>query len=366
MLKLLHTADLHLDSPFDALGDTLAIRRRAEQRKLLGHILSLAEEQGAALLLLAGDLLDSDSAYAETSGLLLEVFAGTSLEIFIAPGNHDPCTRLSPWTRLKFPPNVHIFRKNAVECVELPSLNLRVFGAGFEQSFAPPLLRGVEVKKLPGVTDVMVLHGDLNSEASPYNPISEDDIAQSGMDYIALGHVHAGTGLKRAGRTHYAYSGCPEGRGFDECGEKTVIEAEVGPGVCRARALPVGGRQYEILNVDLTGAVDPAQKLRRSLPEDTAQDIYRILLTGECAAPLNLGALREMLSPLFFSLQLRDTTRPAEKLWARAGEDTLRGLFLTRMKRLYDGAENEIQREIVVSALRYGLAAIDNAEEPRT
>ena len=71
MIRLLHAADLHLDSPFDALGEEKAALRRREQRGLLRSLAAIRAEQGAQLVLLSGDLFDSDSSWAETEELLI-------------------------------------------------------------------------------------------------------------------------------------------------------------------------------------------------------------------------------------------------------------------------------------------------------
>ena len=80
MAKIFHCADLHLDSPFEALPGALAAQRRQEQRALLRSLPELARQNGAEILLLPGDLLDSDSAYGETARLLSDVFDGCGCE----------------------------------------------------------------------------------------------------------------------------------------------------------------------------------------------------------------------------------------------------------------------------------------------
>lgn len=87
--KLLHAADLHLDSPFEGLGAKKAAQRRAEQRQLLYGIANLAKSEGVQMILLAGDLLDSDSAYAETAEDIAQAFGGLGIPVIISPGNHD-------------------------------------------------------------------------------------------------------------------------------------------------------------------------------------------------------------------------------------------------------------------------------------
>ena len=81
MIRIIHAADLHLDSPFESLGAEKASVRRSEQRALLERITAEVNKRNADLLLLAGDLLDSDSAYPETAKLLAETFAQTKAQV---------------------------------------------------------------------------------------------------------------------------------------------------------------------------------------------------------------------------------------------------------------------------------------------
>lgn len=361
-LRLIHAADLHMDSPFEGLSAEKAALRRAEQRQLPAELAELCRREGAQLLLLAGDLLDSADAWAETGETLLSVLSELSIPVMIAPGNHDWVSRSSPYVRLPFPANVHIFRRPRLECVPLPELGVRVWGAGYTDNRCPPLLRGFAPEKAPGQLDILVLHGEVGRPASPYCPMTEEELAGSGMDYAALGHVHTCSGLRRAGSVWYAWPGCPEGRGFDECGEKGVLSVSLSPGAAEARFLPLGRRRYERLAVE--AGADPLRSVLSALPEGTQRDVYRILLTGECDAPPDLAALSAALEDRFFALSLRDGTEPRRDLWARAAEDNLHGLFLRRMKKELEAAPDEASRQLVVMAVRAGLAAMEGREAP--
>ena len=116
-LKILHTADLHLDSPFEGLPSGKASVRRNEQRGLLGRLAELAQSEKADVLLLSGDLLDSDNTYYETGDELIRSLGGTGMPVFIAPGNHDYYSDKSPYARLELPANVHVFTKEKPDCV---------------------------------------------------------------------------------------------------------------------------------------------------------------------------------------------------------------------------------------------------------
>ena len=89
MLHILHAADLHLDAPFAALDPGQAAQRRSEQRLLLDKLADLAAERKADLVLLSGDLLDSEQTYRETAQALAAALGRIDAPVVIAPGNHD-------------------------------------------------------------------------------------------------------------------------------------------------------------------------------------------------------------------------------------------------------------------------------------
>ena len=126
--------------------------------------------------------------------------------------------------------------------------------------------------------------------------------------------------------------------------------------------VPFARRRYEILTVDVTGQA-PRAAIEAALPAETVQDLYRILLTGETGeGGAQAEALQEALADRFYALEIRDQTRLAEDLWARAAEDSLRGLFLRDLKSRLDSARTEEERQRITMAARFGLAALDHRD----
>lgn len=360
-VKILHAADFHMDSPFASLTEEKAVERRREQRALLNRLRETAEKTGAQIVLLSGDLFDSGSSYWETGESLSRMFDGMKAEVFIAPGNHDYYTSRSPYAFMDLPSNVHIFRTPQLRSFELTELGVRVWGAGFSSSTCEPLLRGFTAAK-SDLIELMVLHGDV-AAASRYNAISESDIAGSGLDYLALGHVHSFSGIKKAGGTFYAYPGCLEGRGFDETGPKGVITGTVSKGACELEFTPIEGRQYRIVDVDLTGAADPAEAALAAVGDGWPRDVVRLVLRGSISGGVNIGGLTDALGGKAYHLTVRDETRPIRDIWAGVGDDTLTGLYLARLRSLYDEAADDGERERIELAARYGVAALEGREE---
>lgn len=365
MIKILHGADFHLDSPFESLPEEKAVIRRAEQRETLKAMVELAKRERVEIVLLSGDLLDSGRNYYETAQVMQSTLGSLSVPVFIAPGNHDYYSHTSPYSILKFTDNVHIFTSSEVEKVELKTLGAVIWGAAFTGEVCGPLLSEMGNLKNSKAINIMALHGVVGEPGSRYNPIDEKDIARTGLDYLALGHKHSFSGFKRVANTTYAYPGCPEGRGFDEVGEKGVIIAEVSKGSVTGKFVPLAKRKYGILNVDLSAAEDAEESVLEAVPRSVEGDIYKIVLDGEYSGKIDTGKILDAVAPKFYHVTMRDITRPRRDIWAQAEEDTLKGLFLRKMRAKYD-AGGQAEREEVILAIRYALAAMERGEEWRT
>ena len=209
MAKVLHAADFHLDSAFRALPEEQARLRRQESRELPGRLVDWANDHGARLMLLAGDLFDSDQLYSQTAQMLAQALSRFRGTVVIAPGNHDWLSAASPYRQPIWPDNVHIFLGRGMERLALPELQCTVYGAAFTAPEEPESgLRGFYAQP-DGSARIMVLHGDMGSRESRYRPLTPEEIAATGLDYLALGHVHAPSAMNRAGNTVWAYPGLP-------------------------------------------------------------------------------------------------------------------------------------------------------------
>lgn len=328
MMKILHSADWHLDTPQPDL--------RKDLLSIPGKIADLARREKCDLLLLSGDLFDGPYSQ-ESLDAVRRALKEFALSVFIAPGNHDFCSPASPWLTETWPENVHIFTSAAITSVTVPGLNCRVYGAGFQSMDCPGLLEGFQADCTEKYA-LGVFHGAPLKAKSPYNPITQQQVENSALDYLALGHVHQ-TGSFRAGSTLCAWSGCPMGRGFDETGEKGVLIVTLGE-TARAEFFPLGFPQFHDLTVDAQG--DAAAALRSVLPPVCTADHYRVTLTGE-AEEVNTAALKSIY-PHLPNLLLQDSTIPPIDLWANAGEDSLEGIYFDLLRR--QGKAGQLAAEI--------------------
>lgn len=359
MLTLIHAADFHLDSPFAGLTPAKAAARRAMQRQLPGELAQLAREVGAQAALLPGDLLDGQRAYGETAEALAQGLGEFPCPVFVAPGNHDCYDARSFYRTVEWPGNVHIFTKSAPEAVELDDIPCTVHGAAFtapHRTDSP--LAGFHAPR-DGRIHLMAVHGDVGGRGD-YGPITREEIAGSGLTYLALGHVHSWSGPCRDGDTVWCYPGCPQGRGFDETGDKGAVVVRIQDGgEVSLTFVPMARSRYQVRQVDLTGADDLLGAARAAL--DCPEDVYRLIFTGERGSEgLRLHDLQQALSSRCQGLELVDRTRLRRSVWQRAGEDSLTGLFLREMERR---CQEEPDNEVLQQAVRFGLAALENRED---
>lgn len=335
MIKILHSADWHLDSPLQGRLPQQAELLRRELLQIPDRVAALCREENCDLMLLAGDLFDGP--YSQQTYLAVyDALQSVNVPVFIAPGNHDYICPDSPYEKEFWPENVHIFKKQQIEWVDLPALGLRVYGAGFQSMDCPGLLEGFQAEGFA----VGLFHGDPTQVNSPYNPITKTQTAQSGLAYLALGHVHKGDGL-RAGDTLCAWPGCPMGRGYDEQGEKGVLIVTL-EDTAQTRFVPLEGPRFFDVSVDFAAGIGSV------LPAVANHDFYRVTLTGE-AEKVDLEALRAQFGA-FPNLVLRDQTHRPVDLWQSVGEDNFEGVYFGLLQGALAEANLEEKEKILLAA----------------
>ena len=369
MPKILHFADLHLDTPFRCGSPAASEIRRRELRETFASLIDYIREHDIVLALVAGDLFDAAAVTKDTAAFVTAQLASApSCHFVIAPGNHDPITPDSVYQNTRFPDNVTVFRRAALDCVSFPALGVDVYGYAFVGSTLETCPAVGQTPKDPSRLNLLCAHADVGAPLSPYAPIAERDLSDSGFEYVALGHIHAYSGVRSAGHTYYAYSGCLEGRDFGETGYKGALlldlEKENGELRLTPTWLRFSRRRYEVSEVDLSGATD-ADAVTRAIEAHIATQGYgedtllRLILRGRVSPALTCDgrALSQMFGRSLSYLEIEDATLPlydAAELEKDAG---ILGAFFAEMRPLLESGTPEERRE-AARALRIGLAAL--------
>lgn len=352
-MKILHSADWHLDAPITGRTPDQARFLREELLKIPDRIASVFKAEGCDLLLLAGDLFDGPCT-PESLHALRTALEEISAPVFIAPGNHDFCHSGSPYIAQPWPENVHIFTHPAMEAAILPELDCTVYGAGYTAMDCPALLQDLTIT---GGTkwNIGLLHSDPLQAGSPYAPVTARQVKDSGLDYLALGHIHKG-GSFRAGDVLCAWPGCPMGRGYDEAGMKGALLVELGEGV-RAEFLPMNTPRF--FDETVEAGSDAAASAAAVLPPVNSRDFYRLTFTGY-SAPIDLSNIAAGF-PHIPNLELRDRTLPEIDLWSAAGEDSLEGVYFRLLHEAMN-TESEALQERVKLAAKISRQILDGQE----
>lgn len=353
-LKIVHCADLHIDSAHALFGDRAA-RRAAEVANALYNITKHCRETGAEVLLIAGDLFDNpcpQEAWVESARENLASL--TETEVFIVAGNHDYITPSSPYLK-DWGEHIHILKQN--ECLEFDTF--RVYGESFFEPFSGGIT--LPTAKDDGKINILLMHGDVFG--GEYNPLTEQKIAATKMDYVALGHVHSYSGVKYAHGVAYAYPGSCEPLGFDEIGDHGVLSGTIFKGQADLTFVPLCRRRFLELSADVAPFSDNAE-LERHLKElltPYKNDMIKIILSGECDFKVNRERLKTALEESVFFLKIKDRTYPKENLELLRKEQTLKGFFADKMLTVIETARGE-EKEKAERALRLGLAAFAGRE----
>ncbi len=365
-VKILHCADLHIGASVSFLGEKSS-SRQMETLLTFERICDTASKENVKIVLISGDLFDSNKIPESFFERVISKMAEKSdIYFVISLGNHDPLNFSSPFWNAKMPENIKLFSdKDGVFPI---GDNVDVYG----RSFCEVLEKGEDKFSLnpdPEKINIMCIHGEYGL-GGMQNPITDDFIINSGMDYIALGHVHQKSTPKKIGNTYIAYSGCPEGLGFDELGEKGVYIGEIDKNYCNISFVKTAKRMHIEEKIDVTSCENSPEIYEKIIEtligkygESYTENLYKIILCGEIKedTEINLTEIKERLKEKVYFVKIKDKTGIKFNLDALKNEVSLKGIFVSNM--LKKAEENPEIKEEIEEALKIGLKAFSGEVE---
>ena len=303
MLKFIHAADLHLDSPLQRLeryeGAPVDAVRSAS-RRALENLVDLALSETVDLVLFAGDIFDGDWKDYNTGLYFVSQLSRlemAGIAVFIVSGNHDAASRMT--RSLPYPPNVHVFSSRKPETRVIEPLRVAVHGQGFATAAVVDNLASRYPDALAGHFNIGLLHTSLTGRPGHenYAPCTLDDLASRGYDYWALGHVHQFEIVSHDPAA--VFSGAIQGRQIRETGPKGCVLVTVAEGQGPEPVhLALDVIRWARLTVDLSGAAIFDQILERfkdaAEPVIDGQDglpvILRVVLGGRTDLHASMAA----------------------------------------------------------------------------
>lgn len=378
MLRLIHTADVHLGARHDDLGEQASAQRERQFAAFKAAIdLALAEK--VDIFLIAGDLFDSNvqpRRSAERVAAELRRLVDGRIRTVIIPGTHDVYDRASIYRAYDLPALAGSGPDDDFVTVldpDHPSIHLAacdvvVHGRVFGTKRAPHSpLRDIdpEADATAATWRIGMVHGAIAIPGKTDRDevvITTDEIAATHLDYLALGHWHSAQ-VGKAGSVTYAYSGAPEPVALnqDRAGKVLLVELNQRDG---ARTVTVEERQvgktrFERRDLDAsTVAGQPAlvESLRALADPDLVLDV-RLVGVRPDELDLDLDEIETALAPAFLKVRVRDTSVPALTEGTLPSPDTIAGAFIrdqeahiAELEAAGAGAEAAEQRD----ALRLG------------
>ena len=351
-MKIIHCADLHLGSKLNSLlPKAKADERRTEILHAFADMVGFARRENIGLILMSGDVFDSNKPFKRDKEYFYDVISENKDIAFVyLRGNHD---------------NEESYTETGLD-------NLYLFGnAWTTHTFDDVTVSGIEM--MPGNADslydtlildrqkknIVMLHGELSGD-SGYNKICLNKLANKSIDYLALGHIHSFSTGRLDGRGKYAYSGCLEGRGFDETESKgfVVLDTDADWSI---RFVPFSKRRLHDVDVDISEC--NSQREAESLVLDTLdyedEDIVRVNLVGDIKFD-GTGIeklIQSSLSIRYYHVVVRDRTRMAGNYEDYRDEMSLRGEFIRAV--LSSEYDEDRKKEII----RVGLNALEGRED---
>ena len=374
MARILHMADMHFDSAFTSnLSINKSKLRRSEQREVFSRIIEMVKTEQIDVMLISGDLFDSENVSEETINFMVRKFAEISeIPVLIAAGNHDPFNMNSVYERISLGDNVHIFNIEG-GFYDFENLNLRVSGVSFGSEDGSNIKTPKTLH--PEFSNILVMHGNVVSGTAEsgirYNPVTKQEIENSGFDYIAFGHVHSFSGINVEGRTYWAYPGIPEPRGFDESGERGVVIGNVLKAGSEFNLRKVLKRNYHTLEIEITADISDNEQIIElidsKIKEYGNQNIFRIILIGKLRSDffIDIDLLKSRTEKLGFFVEIKDETEMEYDLSVDIQDNSLRAEYIRLMqKKLDEFVHGTREYRIIENAVKYGLDAIEGRLKP--
>ena len=404
MVRLIHTADLHLDSAFSSrFSKEEAEERRRNLLIAWNKLLQYGIERKVQAILISGDLFDSPVVSRSTMEIFLSsIRKNPEISFFYLRGNHD--TKNTFRFRDDLPKNLFLFSKEGKKYrlkEKLVLLGQEFYGTERRNEFPeepygterrsefpeesygtesllelqeePEELVEEELLSPSSAKDavqsiwnlkeedcnILMLHGALREggpEVQNEQGISLKQLSRYPIHYLALGHIHKREEGK-CGSLNYIYPGCLQGRGFDEEGEKGFYYLEIQSATkeIKAEFVPLKEGAFRIIPLFLSeedGTLDAEEKIRESLKKEGAEakDSVRIILKGEKRAgeERNLRYLEKQLEEEYAYIEIKEETKLKLRKEEFIHEKGLKGEFLRMVCESESLSEEEKEKLMIL------------------
>ena len=357
MMRIIHCADLHLDAKMESrLGPEKAKQRREELLHTWDRMAAYAVEHGVSVILIAGDLFDTRRVRRTARKRVLQTMATyPEIDFVYLRGNHDDSEFRAVNEGEALPSNLKFFSDREWTSYDYGDVVISGMEITTENKDTYASLLSLDPSRL----NIVTLHGQETNYAGKDTacPVNLPALRGEGIDYLALGHIHAYRRMRLDDRGVACYAGCLEGRGFDECGDKGFVLLEIEDHKVTDRFVPFAGRRMMEVPLAVTTADDMPGVIARAeevLASISPRDLVRLLLTGSYAMeePIEPARLIERFEGRFFYFTVKDRTHVAVDASKYEKDPSLKGEFVRLV------LQEDLSAEERSAVMALGLSAL--------
>ncbi len=353
-MKLIHCADIHADSKMGThFTDEQAKERREEIVSAFAAMVSYAKANDVRAILISGDLFDTRETQQKKlkQRIAWIISQNPDIDFLYLRGNHDEGVEFGYTENLT---NIRRFTKES--WTEYKYENVHIYGREFGQTIPASVYSELVVD--PAQVNILMLHGQIASYQSKNDApdISLPSLTNKHLDYLALGHIHQYKKEKLDSRCVWCYSGCLEGRGFDEAGDKGFVVLDItGEGDTRkieTEFVSVARRKVHDIPVPLSGSLsynDVMAAIESAVAYIDRKDIVQVVLTGEITedTEIEIESYMAALKDRFYCFRIKNHTETKIDYEKYQNDVSLKGEFIRLVQERTDLSEDDKGRIIM-------------------
>ena len=350
-MKIIHCADLHLNSALSSLPSEQAKIRREEILNNFERLCDYAIANDVSAVIIAGDMFDTTKVSSKVMGRVLYAISNCKNTDFLyLSGNHDDDLFLKSDN---LPSNFKIFGS---EWTYFNYNDVEIAGISFNSVNTLTFYDDINLSK--DKINIAVLHGQVAGykNTEPAEVISLPRLQGKNIDYLALGHVHFYVDGILDERGKYAYSGCLDARGFDETGEKGFVLINVEDGRLTKNFVEFGTRTFCEFTYDVTDKTSPyyvAEEIYSTITQNiNSTSAVKIILRGQSMPELDIDidSLAKRLNAYFFYAKIQDKTTLKIDIEDYKYDKSLKGEFVRTV--LSSNLSEEEKSQVLMCGLR--------------
>lgn len=347
--KIIHCADIHLGSKLEtSLTKAKAKVRRQEVFSSFTRMVKYAVDNRINIILIAGDLFDFENTSEDIKKVFDVISTNEEINFYYVKGNHDENPSLE-----NKPNNLYTFSS------ELTSYRINdLVISGIEQDNVE-FYNNLKLNK--DDFNILLLHANvISGNSSKAEDIDLKSLKDKNIDYLALGHIHSFNKYEIDSRGLACYSGCLEGRGYDECGEKGFVVLEINDKkIKNLQFICNSERQLLTVEIDITGVIDVFNYVLDKVKDINRNYMVKVILVGDYTVDTikDVPSIEMKLKDEFFSSKVYDESKFKVDYNTYINDVSLKGEFVRMV--VNDTSLTEEEKEKINY---YGIKALCKEE----